>query len=212
MVAGGVVLGWSGDPQFRWGAVLIAGACLCWAFDNSITAALDQIAPAHITLVKGLIAGSVNLVIGLVASDAPAWGPVLWALVVGSFGYGASITLWVTGARDLGAARGQLVFATAPFVGAVVAWAVLFDPITIRELIAFGVGVTGVAFVIRSGHEHEHVHDPLTHEHEHDHDHDEHHRHHGEVDPGRHSHPHDHEPLVHAHPHVPDLHHRHAHG
>lgn len=212
VVAGGVVLGWSGDPQFRWGAVLIAGACLCWAFDNSITAALDRIAPAHITLAKGLIAGPVNLVIGILASDPPEWRAVVWALVVGSFGYGASITLWVTGARDLGAARGQLVFATAPFVGAVVAWGVLLDPITGRELVAFAVGVAGVSFVMRSGHEHAHVHEALTHDHEHDHD--EHHQHHHDGEgsaPQRHSHPHTHEPLVHAHPHVPDLHHRHTH-
>lgn len=208
VVAGGVVLGWSGNPEFRWGAVLIAGACLCWAFDNSITAALDRIAPAHITFVKGLIAGSVNVSIGLVTTDVPSWQPVCWALVIGAFGYGASITLWVTGARDLGAARGQLVFATAPFVGAIVAWVILTDPITVREVIAFSVGVAGVAFVLRSGHAHEHVHEPL--EHEHEHEHDEHHHHHGD-DPGRHSHVHRHEPLVHSHPHVPDLHHRHTH-
>ena len=212
VVAGGVVLGWSGTPEFRWGAVLIAGACLCWAFDNSITAALDQIAPAHITFVKGVIAGGVNFAIGVATTDVPSWQPVFWALVIGAFGYGASITLWVTGARDLGAARGQLVFATAPFVGAIVAWVILTDPITAREVIAFSVGVAGVAFVLRSGHAHEHLHEPLEHDHEHEHEHDEHHRHHDDEDPGRHHHPHRHEPLAHTHPHVPDLHHRHAHG
>ena len=209
-LAGAVVLGWSGSPEFRWGAVLIAGACLCWAFDNSITAALDHLAPAHITFVKGVIAGGVNITIGLLSTDAPALAPTWWALVIGAFGYGASITLWVTGARDLGAARGQLVFATAPFIGAIVAWVVLTDPVTVREVIAFTVGVLGVGFVLRSGHEHEHEH--LAMEHEHEHEHDEHHRHHGDADPARHTHVHAHEPLVHSHPHVPDLHHRHTHG
>lgn len=210
VVSGGIVLGWSGSPEFRWGAVLIAGACLCWAFDNSITAALDHLAPAHITFVKGVIAGGVNITIGLLSTDAPALAPTWWALVIGAFGYGASITLWVTGARDLGAARGQLVFATAPFIGALVAWVVLTDPVTVREVIAFTVGVLGVGFVLRSGHEHEHEH--LAMEHEHEHEHDEHHRHHGDADPARHTHVHAHEPLVHSHPHVPDLHHRHTHG
>jgi drug/metabolite transporter (DMT)-like permease len=214
VVAGGMVLGWSGDPALRWGALLIAGACLCWAFDNSITAALDRIAPAHITLVKGVIAGSVNLAIGLAVSHAPDWGPILWALVVGSFGYGASITLWVAGARDLGAARGQLVFATAPFIGALVAWLVLADAVTAREVVAFALGLAGVSFVMRSAHEHEHAHEALEHDHEHEHDEHHHHHHDGhehEHAVGRHSHPHRHEPLVHAHPHVPDLHHRHTH-
>ena len=215
VLSGGVVLGWSASPELRWGALLIAGACLCWAFDNSVTAGLDRLAPAHITFAKGVIAGGTNLVIGLATSATPEVRPLLWALVVGAIGYGASITLWVTGARDLGAARGQLVFATAPFIGALVAWLVLTDPVTMREVIAFAVGVVGVGLVLRSAHEHDHHHEPMMHEHEHVHD--EHHRHGHE--PGlvaageaqRHSHLHRHEPMVHVHPHVPDLHHRHDH-
>ncbi len=214
VVVGGVVLGWSGSPDFRWGALLIAGACLCWAFDNSVTAALDQLAPAHITLVKGLIAGGANLTIGLATTQAPDIAPLLWALVIGAFGYGVSITLWVTGARDLGAARGQLVFSTAPFVGALVAWFVLADSVTAREVIAFAIGAAGIAFVLGSDHEHPHGHRQL--EHEHDHVHDEHHQHqHEQLDegsaPGRHAHVHRHQPLQHLHPHVPDLHHKHTH-
>ncbi len=213
VVAGGVALGWSGSPDLRWGALLIAGACLCWAFDNSVTAALDRITPAAITFVKGVIAGGTNLAIGLATTNPPNIGPVFWALVIGAFGYGASITLWVSGARDLGAARGQLVFATAPFVGAIVAWFVLSEALTGREMIAFVSGAAGVAFVLRSDHEHEHVHDAVIHEHEHVHDGHHHHDHddlHGS-DMGRHSHVHRHEPLTHKHPHVPDLHHKHAH-
>ncbi len=215
VVAGGVVLGWSGNPDFRCGALLIAGACLCWAFDNSVTAALDQLAPAHITLAKGVIAGGTNLAIGLATTQVPGIVPVLWALLIGAFGYGISITLWVTGARDLGAARGQLVFSTAPFVGALVAWFVLSDSVTARELIAFVIGAAGVAFVLGSDHEHAHVHPQL--EHDHEHVHDEHHQHqHEQPDdegspPDRHTHLHRHQPLRHSHRHVPDLHHKHTH-
>lgn len=109
VVVAGAVLGWSGDPDLRWGVLLIAGACLCWAVDNCVTASLDELAPSHITFVKGVIAGSANLLIGLVIGGSSAGWPIIAALVVGGFGYGMSITLWVAGARDLGAARGQLV-------------------------------------------------------------------------------------------------------
>lgn len=109
----GLILTWSGDADLRWGSVLIAAACLCWAVDNCVTAALDELAPSHITFAKGLIAGTANVVLGLVLDGVPNAGPLIAALVVGGFGYGASITLWVAGARDLGAARAQLVFATA---------------------------------------------------------------------------------------------------
>ena len=213
VVVGSVVLTWSGGPDLRWGALLIAGACACWAVDNCATATIDQLNPSHITLAKGLIAGGTNLLIGLALTDAPALGPIVWALVIGAFGYGASITLWVAGARDLGAARGQLVFATAPFIGAIVAWSVFGDLVTARQVVAFVIAASGVAFVLWSDHEHAHTHEPLAHVHEHEHD--EHHVHtHPEepVSASRHTHRHEHTPLVHRHPHVPDLHHRHEHA
>jgi drug/metabolite transporter (DMT)-like permease len=211
VVAGSIVLTWSGNPDLRWGALLIAAACLCWAIDNSTTAAIDQINPSHITLAKGVIAGGTNLIIGLASTGTPATAPILWALLIGGFGYGASITLWVSGARELGAARGQLVFATAPFVGALVAWTVFNESITPRELVAFAIAASGVAFVLGSHHEHDHTHDAVSHTH--DHEHDQHHEHaHGdEITSGRHTHPHEHAAILHRHPHVPDLHHRHGH-
>ncbi len=210
VVIAGVVLGWSGSADLRWGALLIGGACLCWGVDNCVTANLDELAPAHITLAKGIVAGSVNLAIGLALGGAPAGWPVLGALLVGGFGYGASITLWVAGARDLGAARGQLVFATAPFVGAIVAWTAFADPVSGRQLAALSIAAVGVTFVLRSGHAHEHEHLAIEHDHEHVHD-DGHHDHYHAEMMVRHQHPHRHEPVVHAHPHVPDLHHRHDH-
>lgn len=227
VVAGGA-LGWSGDADLRWGALLIAGACLCWGIDNCVTANLDELAPAHITLVKGVVAGGANLTIGLVVGSAPGGWATLAALVVGAFGYGASITLWVAGARELGAARGQLVFATAPFVGAVVAWTVFTEPVVGRQVVSLVIAAAGVSMVLRSDHVHQHAHGPVEHDHDHDHA-DGHHEHEHEQAPGqaqsddvvdladatgtglRHRHVHRHSPMVHAHPHVPDLHHRHDH-
>ncbi|NYE00607.1 drug/metabolite transporter (DMT)-like permease [Kineosphaera limosa] len=217
VVVASVVLGWSGDPELRWGALLLAGACLCWAVDNCVTAELDAFTPAQITLVKGVVAGGGNLAIGLLVEGGPSVLALMFAMVVGAFGYGASITLWIAGARDLGAARGQLVFATAPFVGALLAWTVLREPATTRELVALAIAVAGIAFVVRSGHEHAHTHEPLTHRHRHHHGDDHHDHPHGEgaATPGSalgsHEHEHTHAPVKHVHPHLPDLHHRHLH-
>lgn len=214
VVVAGLLLGWSGGADLRWGALLIAGACLCWGVDNNVTANLDELAPAHITLVKGVIAGGANLAIGLGLGGTPAGWSILGALLVGGFGYGASITLWIAGARDLGAARGRLVFATAPFVGAIVAWTVFADPLRGRELVSLVIAAVGVSFVLHSDHLHEHHHDAIEHDHDHEHVHDDGHHAHshpGEM-PVRHQHVHRHEALVHSHPHVPDLHHRHDHA
>jgi drug/metabolite transporter (DMT)-like permease len=211
VVAAGAVLAWNGSPEPRLGALLIAGACLCWGLDNCVTADLDEIAPEHITLAKGVIAGGTNLLIGAaLGASMPSAGVLLAALVVGALGYGASITLWVAGARDIGAARGQLVFASAPFVGLAIAWVALGDPVRTAEIVALGLAAFGVSRVLGSHHLHEHHHDAT--EHVHEHAHDGHHDHGHEPDQlARHTHRHRHEPLRHAHPHVPDLHHRHAH-
>ncbi len=215
VVAAGVVLGWSGDADLRWGALFIAGACFCWGIDNCVTANLDELAPVQITLAKGVIAGGANFTIGLALDGAPAGWPILGALVVGGVGYGLSITLWVAGARDLGAARGQLVFATAPFVGAIVAWTVFSDTVTTREVVSLVIAAVGVSFVLGSGHEHGHRHDSAFHDHEHVHDEHHQHCHPDETvevsSDTRHRHPHRHDVMAHVHPHVPDLHHRHKH-
>ena len=121
-----------------------------------------------------------------------------------------SITLWVSGARDLGAARGQLVFATAPFIGAVVAWTVLAEPATGSEVVSLLIAAVGVSCVLGSDHLHPHRHEPVEHDHEHTHD-DDHHDHPHPASAGRHQHLHTHRELVHQHPHVPDIHHRHDH-
>lgn len=204
------MLGWEGTGELRWGAVLIAGACLCWAIDNCVTAALDELAAAHITLAKGMIAGGANLAIGIGLDGVPPVGATFAALGIGAFGYGISITVWVAGARELGAARGQLVFAAAPFVGAAVAWTVLDEPMSSAQLVSVLIALGGVALVAGSSHLHEHTHAAVEHHHEHIHD-DGHHQHaHGDC-PRRHQHTHRHLALAHAHSHVPDIHHRHDH-
>ena len=92
---------------------------------------------------------------------------ILAALAIGALGYGASITLWVKGARDLGAARGQVIFATAPFIGAVVSWTVLHESISMVQVLAVPLAATGVALSLRTSHEHAHRHPPLEHVHDH---------------------------------------------
>ncbi|HUF83596.1 MAG TPA: DMT family transporter [Acidimicrobiia bacterium] len=214
----GALLTWEPGAAVDGGAVLIIAACACWGLDNGVTAGIQHLAPEHVVALKGVVAGGANLAIGLLIAG---WGSttgamdVLAALAIGAAGYGASITLWVKGARDLGAARGQVIFATAPFIGAAIAWTVLGEGIVTLQIVAVVLAATGVTLSLESGHHHDHRHEPLAHVHEHVHDdghHDGHHdQAHADVFTGRHSHRHEHPRFVHAHPHVPDLHHRHDH-
>jgi len=206
--AGGVMAAGVGDARPALGALLVAGACLCWGADNAITARLDRYTPATITVAKGIVAGSVNLALGLVLESAPSWRTVLAALAIGSVGYGLSITLWIRGARRIGAARGQAVFALAPFVGAVLAWPVLGEQPAGRVIVAFMVAFAGVAIVMTAGHHHVHRHAVLVHAHSID-PRDPHHLP-GTIDVLE-GDVHRHHELVHEHAHLPDVHHRHDH-
>jgi drug/metabolite transporter (DMT)-like permease len=216
LIAGGaIVLSWSGQPQLAGllGPLAIVGACIAWGLDNNLTRKVSLADPLQIVELKGLIAGPVNLALGLLAGGhLPGASVSMAAGLVGFLGYGVSLVLFVYALRHLGTARTGAYFSTAPFLGAVAALALLQEPLT-AQLLAAGVlmGI-GVWLHLTEHHEHEHLHEPL--EHAHPHVHDEHHQHvHGPDDPlgEPHTHAHRHEPLRHRHPHVPDMHHHHKH-
>jgi len=209
----GALLVWQPGAAFDVGSLFIIGACLCWGIDNSVTARIDQLSPEQITFAKGAAAGTVNLILGLALATSLhiETRQVIGALAIGALGYGASITLWVKGARDLGAARGQVIFAAAPFIGAVLSWTVLHEPIAPMQVVAVPIAAAGVVLSLRTSHAHAHRHEPVEHDHEHRHDDQHHQHHHDEGFIGRHTHRHRHDVLEHAHDHVPDLHHGHTH-
>jgi drug/metabolite transporter (DMT)-like permease len=213
ILAGAVLLSWQGRASFQWGALPIAGACVCWGIDNNLTRKLSSSDPMQIAMLKGLCAGMVNFMLALLHGAAlPPVGTELLVGVVGFLGYGVSLALFVLGLRDLGTARTGAYFSLAPFVGAVLAVVMLGEPLTAQLIVAGGLMGVGLWLHLAERHDHEHVHEAL--EHEHRHRHDEHHRHeHGPDAPAGepHTHWHRHPPLVHRHPHYPDLHHRHGH-
>jgi drug/metabolite transporter (DMT)-like permease len=213
ILAGAALLSWQGRALLDWGAVLIVGACVSWGIDNNLTRRLSSADPVQIAMLKGLVAGTVNLTLALAqGASLPDAGIILAAGVVGFFGYGVSLALFVLGLRYLGTARTGAYFSLAPFIGALLSVTLLDEPLTVRLVTAGGLMAVGLWLHLTERHEHEHAHEVMLHEHRHIHD--EHHRHaHDPLDPPGepHSHAHRHTPLVHRHPHYPDLHHRHRH-
>jgi len=213
-VAGGVLLAAPAGAGTFAAASLVALACVGWGLDNNLVSLIDGFTPSQTTFVKGLVAGATNVTIGLaLGRGMPDAGVVGAALGIGALCYGVSIALYVSAAQDLGAARSQVVFATAPFVGAALSWIALGETFGVVQAVAGAVMLCGVALALTARHSHEHVHEPTTHVHAHRHD-DGHHDHaHPGLPPStRHTHEHSHGALRHAHPHEPDLHHRHSHG
>lgn len=213
ILAGALVLSWSADgARLDLGSLLIATACLCWGIDNNLARRLSSADPVQIAMVKGVVAGSTNLVLALsLGAGLPGPGLVAAGTVVGFFGIGVSLVLFMLGLRYLGTARTGAYFSLAPFIGAVLGLVLFSEPATPELVLAGLLMAVGLGLHLAERHEHEHAHEAL--EHDHAHSHDEHHRHtHTGVLTEPHSHWHRHEPLRHSHPHYPDLHHRHGHG
>jgi drug/metabolite transporter (DMT)-like permease len=125
-LAGGVVISWTGSPLLAdWlGPLLVAAACLSWGFDNNCTRRIAHHDPVPIVVIKGLIAAGVNIALARAAGDGwPSMASLAGALLVGLFGYGVSIVLFIHALRRIGAARSGAFFATAPFFGALLALA-----------------------------------------------------------------------------------------
>jgi drug/metabolite transporter (DMT)-like permease len=195
------------------GALAVAAACLAWAIDNNLTRKLSSGDAVSIAAIKGLVAGAVN--IGLARAAGARWPgleQLAAAALIGLFGYGVSLALFVAALRDLGAARTSAYFSTAPFAGAALALALLGETPDWLFWAAAALMAGGVWLHASERHEHLHDHEPL--EHAHLHVHDEHHRHAHDFDWGGkepHVHRHRHDRIAHAHPHYPDIHHRHPH-
>ena len=213
ILAGAVLLSWNGSAfRLDTGGIFIAAACLAWGIDNNLTRKLSSADPVQIAMIKGLVAGTTNLVLALwLGASLPSFGLLFAGAVVGFFGVGVSLVMFMLGLRHLGTARTGAYFSLAPFIGAILSL-ILFHELLTFQLIAAGcLMAAGLWLHLAERHDHGHAHEVL--EHDHSHAHDEHHLHtHDGTVEEPHSHWHRHEPLRHKHPHYPDLHHRHSHG
>ncbi|MDY7578939.1 EamA family transporter [Herbaspirillum sp. RTI4] len=224
IVVGAVILSWSGEARLEgvWPALAVLGACLAWGIDNNLTRKVSLTDATWIAAAKGLVAGTVNLLLAFIAgASLPPLTLVGAAMLVGFFAYGVSLTLFVLGLRHLGTARTSAYFSVAPFIGALLALA-MGEPITLTLGVAGTCMALGIWLHLTEQHGHAHDHEALEHDHEHVHN-DLHHQHAhaagGDATDATdatdvtlsHSHPHRHSHLTHVHSHFPDAHHQHRH-
>ncbi|MFM9970968.1 MAG: EamA family transporter [Burkholderiales bacterium] len=223
IVAGAVALAWPQDNKVEIESLMptltVLAACLAWAVDNNLTRKVALADASWIAMIKGLSAGSTNLVLAIALGtdnvQLPGVAAVSGAALLGFFSYGMSLVLFVIALRHLGSARTGAYFSVAPFFGAVLALFMFDEPFTLQLFAGAALMAIGVVLHLTEHHAHEHSHHWIEHAHEHEHGsgdahHD--HGHEGNVAPGtRHSHRHTHLPLTHVHAHFPDAHHRHEH-
>lgn len=219
LLAGGIALvadqGLTGNAQ-QLGLLAVFAATAAWGLDNTLSRGVAERDPAQVVIVKSALGASASTVLALLFGESlPNLTAALALFTVGAVGYGLSLRFYLLAQRAFGAARTGSVFAFAPFIGAIGAFAFGDRSMGWIMLIAGVLMLAGVALHLMESHGHPHTHEALEHEHAHSHDPkyaDGHHLHSHDVLPtGPHSHPHQHEPMQHTHPHVPDAHHGHKH-
>jgi len=195
------------------GVCLVAAAALAWALDNHLSRALADLDPLQVVAAKGLLGAAMSGAAAIAVGDArPDLIRAFELLLLGGFGYGVSLQLYLRAQHIVGAARTASVFATAPFFGVAVAFAAGSPAPGLMFPAAAVLVAAGVALHLTERHEHAHHHEAIEHEHMHRHD-DGHHDHaHDPMPEGPHSHRHTHAATSHAHEHSEDLHHRHEHA
>ncbi|MCK8059013.1 DMT family transporter [Fusibacter sp. A1] len=198
--------------SFSLGSIFVLLACIFWGLENNCTRMLSLKDPLQIVVIKGLGSGTGSaLICFYLKAYSNNWLYIAIALLLGFVTYGLGIFLYIRAQRDLGAARTSAYYATAPFIGVLISFLVLHEPITKSFLIALAIMLLGTYFAVSEDHKHKHAHNYERHEHKHRHD-DGHHMHmHDEDITFEHSHEHTHDLMEHKHAHTPDLHHRHMH-
>ena len=213
ILAGAALLSWQGDRlSIDHGALFIAGACPAWGIDNNLTRKVSNADPVTIAMLKGVIAGIVNVGLAFI-SGASFPEPIiaLAAGIVGFIGVGVSLVMFVLALRYLGTARTGAYYSLAPFIGALLAIFVLSEPVTISLVAAALLMGFGLYLHLAERHSHEHQHEAFEHTNT------------ATytmstisiiitgLSQSRTSHCHRHEPMLHSHIHYPDLHHQHRH-
>jgi drug/metabolite transporter (DMT)-like permease len=215
LLAGGMALvldqGQLGGVQLA-GLMAVLLATAAWGIDNTLSRGVADCDPGQVVLAKSALGACATTVLALLLDESlPGLTAALGLLAVGAAGYGLSLRFYLLAQRAFGAARTGSVFAFAPFIGAVLAFA-LGERSAGWLMLGGGVlMLTGVLLHLMESHGHHHDHEAMAHEHAHSHD-DGHHNHaHDPMPSGNHSHAHQHTPMRHAHSHVPDAHHGHVH-
>lgn len=215
LLAGGVALvleqGFAGDTQL-FGLLAVMFATAAWGVDNTLSRGVAERDPGQVVLVKSSLGVVATAFLAyILVEPIPSLTASVALLAIGATGYGLSLRLYLLAQREFGAGRTGSVFAFAPFIGALGAFAMGNRTGTWMLAVGGILMLIGVFLHLMESHGHEHAHDPVDHEHAHFHD-DGHHAHaHAELPVGKHSHRHVHEHIRHLHAHVPDAHHLHSH-
>ena len=141
IVAGAIILSTNLGPAFSLehivGNLLLVGATALWAFDNNISTGLSRRhAPAAVAAWKNVIGASLVVVAAAAigANLVLTWPQFLGLFLAGGVGTGVSLTLFYFALRHIGAYRTSAIFGLGGIVGAIAAYFVLGERLSIVQI------------------------------------------------------------------------------
>jgi drug/metabolite transporter (DMT)-like permease len=121
------------------GNVMVVLAAFCWGIDNNLSRALSvKRSLLQIGSMKGIIGGGLlYLVLSLFGSRIVLNAfAISWLLILGVFSVGISLLLFLFSLQQIGAMRTGVIFSTGSLFGAVTAFFVLREPISLVQALA----------------------------------------------------------------------------
>lgn len=138
------------------GNLLILSAALCWALDNNLSRIIThRMDISRLVQLKSGIGGGVLLFvvlllgihINVVTSQIPS------ILVLGIFGFGLSLFLFLHSLKRIGTVRTMLIFSTSAVFGLSFATLFLHESVGVYQIVAIAIMLFGIYLIAREGHE-----------------------------------------------------------
>jgi drug/metabolite transporter (DMT)-like permease len=136
------------------GNILIVGATLFWALDNNISKIISKtIHIPKIIVLKSLIGGSLLFILTMIIFGMEEFKVDLlyipYLLFAGSLGFGASLFFFLHSLKRIGTVKTILLFSTSSIFGMIFATIFLNENITIYQIIAVTVILSGCYLIKR---------------------------------------------------------------
>jgi len=135
------------------GNMLILLACLFWGIDNNLSKKICiQENLIQLTAIKCSLGGSILLLFSFPLGIG--WGITLLSLpylfIVGTFGIGFSLVLFLLALREIGVSKTGVIFSTSTMFGVIFAFLFLGESISFIQISVGLIMILGIYFVYKS--------------------------------------------------------------
>lgn len=115
-------------------SILVVIACMCWGFENNLTASISHKEPSLFTSIKCTAVAVMYLFIMFISRATFVVNPLL--MIIGFFTYGLGILFYAISTRYLHASKATLVFSLSPIFSIILSVIIYKDVLTIPFFIS----------------------------------------------------------------------------